>query len=145
MDAASGRHYLLITDEGEEQSVKTSNAIRQVPIHQKLLDSGFLNFVAGIVTDRLFHGLSAHQVTGWYSRFRDNLDISPRDDYGNRKVFHSWRHTLITKARAAGVSLEQVQQVVGHEKTSAGVTDRYTGTFPLKDVLGVVDAICYDG
>src|SRR5690606_4325539 len=40
-DDDSNRHYLLIK-EG-----KTDNAVRQVPLHQYLIDLGFLEFVAG--------------------------------------------------------------------------------------------------
>lgn len=43
LDVASNRHYLLITDEAG--SVKTQNAIRQVPIHPNLISIGFLDFV----------------------------------------------------------------------------------------------------
>lgn len=68
------------------------------------------------------------------------LDVK-LNDLGERRVFHSTRHTFITKTRAAGVANSIVQQVVGHEKTGAGMTDRYTHTFQLKDVLGAVDCI----
>lgn len=63
------------------------------------------------------------------------------NDYGERLVFHSLRHTFITKARAAGINNVLVQQVVGHEKRGSGQTDRYTHTFQLKDVLKVVDVV----
>ena len=58
-------------------------------------------------------------------------------------MLHSLRHTFITKARAAGVATGLIQQVVGHEKSGAGITDRYTHSFPLKDVLVVGDSVGY--
>lgn len=70
-----------------------------------------------------------------------NQDIESRDDFGDRKVFHSLRHTFITKARAAGVDVAKVQQVVGHEKVGLNVTDRYAHAFSLKDVLDVIDSL----
>ncbi len=76
-------------------------------------------------------------------RFRDDLGIERFDDFGNRKVFHSFRHSFITKSRGSGIPVEHVQQVVGHEKTSAGMTDRYTKRQPLKEVLDVVDKVRY--
>ena len=39
-DEETGRHYLLITDEGEDQSIKTENSKRQIPIHQELIQMG---------------------------------------------------------------------------------------------------------
>ena len=58
-------------------------------------------------------------------------------------VLHSIRHTFITKARSAGVTDALVQQTVGHEKTGAGVTDRYTHVFPVASLLKVVDSVQY--
>ena len=140
LDSDSGRHYLLITDEAG--SVKNENAKRQVPIHNVLIDMGLLEFVDS-ASDRLFNELKPQAVTGWFARFRHNLEIKRFDDFGNRKVFHSFRHTFITQSRGARNSLEHVQQVVGHEKSDAGVTDRYSHRLPVSDVLGVVDKISY--
>ncbi|MGD9660182.1 MAG: DUF3258 domain-containing protein [Porticoccaceae bacterium] len=140
-DQTSQRHYLLITDQAG--SVKTENAIRQVPIHENLIQAGFLDFVENSGSS-LFPDLNVETVTKWFSEKRKNLGIDYRDDYGKRKVLHSFRHTFVSKARAANNPDLHVQQVVGHEKTSAGVTDRYTHAIPLKDLLKVVDSISYN-
>jgi integrase len=107
-----------------------------------LIRVGFLEFVFSGASS-LFPELKHQQITGWFARLRSAIGIESVDEFGNRKVFHSLRHTLITKARAAGVPVEKVQQVVGHEKVSSGIIDRYTHRFPLDDVLEVVDAIVY--
>jgi len=138
-DTDSGRYYLMITEEAG--STKNDNANRQVPIHQVLLDAGFIDFV-GESRDKLFDGLNPQSVTTWFTSFRKGLGIERFDDYGNRKVFHSFRHTFITLSRAKNHT-EHVQQVVGHEKISAGVTDRYTHIMSLGEVLGVVDKVSY--
>lgn len=140
LDPDSNRYYMLITDDAG--SVKTENAIRQVPLHKALIDAGFIKF-AEAVDDRLFDDLKPQAVTGWFARFRNKLGIDTFDDFGNRKVFHSFRHTFITQSRGAGNSLESVQQVVGHEKTNAGITDRYSHRIPISEVLNVVDRVSY--
>lgn len=140
LDSDSKRYYMLITDEAG--SVKTDNAIRQVPLHSALIDKGFLQFVDS-VEDRLFDNLKPQAVTAWFARFRDRLEIGQFDDFGDRKVFHSFRHTFITLSRGAGNPLENVQQVVGHEKTKSGITDRYSHRLPMQDVMGVVDRVSY--
>lgn len=141
-DTDSERHYLMITEEAG--STKNENANRQVPIHQVLLDAGFIEFVE-LSSDKLFDGLSPQSVTNWFTGLRDELGIERFDDYGNRKVFHSFRHTFITLSRVTNYS-EHVQQVVGHEKISAGVTDRYTHLtlMQLSEVLCVVDKVSYE-
>lgn len=140
-DAKSRRKYLLITDQAG--SVKTKSAIRQVPIHRRLIDQGFLEFVDKQTGNKIFGELKSQSVTRWFVGLCDKLGIPKYDDYGNRKVFHSFRHTVISKSRAAGNPTDHVQQVVGHEKTSAGTTDRYTHAYPLASVLGVIDKIAY--
>jgi integrase len=140
LDPESGRHYLLTTEDAG--AVKSENATRQIPVHVELVKMGFLEFVNS-TDERLFGGLDPQAVTKWFTGFRDRLDIARFDDFGNRKVWHSLRHSFITKARGAGNPLEHVQQVVGHERISAGVTDRYSHRLPLGVVLGVVDCIDY--
>lgn len=138
LDENTGRYYIMISD--KHGSVKTENSIRQVPLHSSILSAGFIEF-AEKIDGLLFPSLKLQQVTGWFSRLREAQGIESGDDYGNRKVFHSLRHTLITKARAAGVDVVKVQQVIGHEKVGAGITDRYTHMFTLNDVLEVIDSV----
>jgi integrase len=119
---------------------KTKAARRAVPIHKTLIDRGLLTWVES-KEDRVFD--AAHRNLNRVTDLFGSLMERKVNDYGERLVFHSLRHTFITKARAAGVSDVLVQQVVGHEKRGAGQTDRYTHTFQLKDVLNVVDSISF--
>jgi integrase len=139
-DSNSQRHYILVT--ANAGSVKNENANRQIPLHSELVKMGFLEFVDE-ADDRLFEGLNPHTLTNWFTDFRIALDIDNCDDTGDRKVFHSFRHTFVTRTRGAGNPDVNVQQVVGHEKTSAGVTDRYTGKMELSVLLSVVDKVTY--
>lgn len=128
----SNRHYFHI------QQGKTKAAIRTVPLHKKLTDSGLLAWIESSQCQQLF-SVNANRVTDLFnSLFDDRVN-----HLGERIVLHSVRHTFITKARAAGITTVLIQQVVGHEKSGAGQTDRYTHTFHLKDVLPVIDAIDY--
>lgn len=142
IDSDTGRHYVLITEQAG--GLKTKNATRQIPLHSELINKGFLGFIDSVKGDRLFGDLDPQALTKWFAVYRGRLGIDQFDDFGNRKTFHSIRHSFVTKSRGAGSSLDHVQQVVGHEKTSAGITDRYTHTQPLKVVLGVVDCIKYE-
>lgn len=137
-DRELNRYYFLITDKAG--LVKTENSIRQIPIHESILEFGFLKYVNS-VDEELFAGVKREAVTSWFTRFRDRLKISKYDDFNQRKVFHSFRHTFITASRGAGNPVDLVQQVTGHEKTSAGTTDRYSHMYTLKDVLPVVDKV----
>ncbi|MCD8521060.1 MAG: DUF3258 domain-containing protein [Saccharospirillaceae bacterium] len=140
-DDDSERYYILVTDEYGGR-LKTEAAKRTVPVHMNLIKFGFLEWSES-KSGNLF-SIRSKTITQWFGeRFRDLAGVSQVDDYGKRKVFHSLRHSFITKARSKSVSLDKIQQVVGHEKTSAGITDRYTHKYPVKDLLEVVDAIDY--
>lgn len=128
----TNRYYFVI------HKGKTQAARRMVPIHKCLVTMGLIQWIGD--GSRLIFPVAS----GNLNRVTDNFNrlINEKyNDLGERKVFHSIRHTFITKARAKGVSNVIVQQVVGHEKSGAGMTDRYTHTFQLKDILGVVDSI----
>ena len=139
-DSDSERHYILISEDAG--SVKTDNSIRQIPIHAFLIEAGFLEWVNS-KAGNLFGDLNPASVTQWFTNFRDKMGIEKFDDFGNRKVFHSFRHSFITKSQSVGNPTNLVQQVVGHEKVKIGITSRYTHREPLKAVLDVVDKVTY--
>ncbi len=130
----TGRNYFVI------RYGKTSAARRLVPVHHKLIESGFIEWVRN--RDGVLFPVAHTNPNRVTDMFSSLLDVKV-NDLGERIVFHSLRHTFITKARSAGVETVLVQQVVGHEKAGSGITDRYTHTFTLKSILVVVDSIGY--
>lgn len=111
----------------KDQSLKTEASQRLVPIHSKLLADGrFLDFVASRRGGRLFKDLPyrnhcySHLFGQWFSRNR------PVD-----KDFHSLRHTVASKLKAAGIPLQYAAAILGH--TNQSITfDRYGGDVPLE-------------
>ncbi|MEN4889408.1 tyrosine-type recombinase/integrase [Erwinia billingiae] len=136
-DDDSIRHYLLIT-EG-----KTENATRQVPIHQHLIDLGFLEYVNS-KRGKLFPevaGTNMAKIGKVMSDIRELLNIPYRDIHGQRRIVHSMRHSVVTAATGWMNNIAHLQQVIGHEKTGTGITGRYMHTFPLPDVCHVIDGL----
>lgn len=129
------KRYYFVVKEG-----KTKAARRTVPIHNHLIELGLLEWIDS--SNYRFFNTAYENLNRVTDLFGSILERNV-NDHGERLVFHSLRHTFITKARAAGINNVLVQQVVGHEKYGAGQTDRYTHTFQLKDVLKVVDCIQY--
>ncbi|MCV9319418.1 hypothetical protein ODZ58_04580, partial [Escherichia coli] len=67
------------------------------------------------------------------------------DDYGQRRLVHSFRHTMISTCLAGWVgNLAHLQQVVGHEKSGSGITRRYLHTFPLSTICYVIDGLGWE-
>jgi len=141
-----------ITDAGEGQRVKTQAGIRKVPISSKLINLGITQYARDLMsneTDRLFPDLKegakgwGHKVSRWFNgTYKKRCGIE-NDPGGGRKVFHSFRHTAITKALSAGMQVQHCQQVFGHQKRLMGETETYTHAFPLDSLVPVVESLDY--
>lgn len=115
-----------INDEGDGKSLKTDAAKRLVPIHETLISLGALELAdkQGDRSKRIFD-YSFHKADGygrnlgrWFNdSFTFKLGIKSKD-----LVFHSFRHTMITRLGQAGVAEPIIKALVGHEQT--GVTQQ---------------------
>ncbi|HBJ1219246.1 TPA: integrase [Escherichia coli] len=144
-DEDSQRYYFLIAEGGQG---KTENATRQVVIHPKLIEWGFMDYVDRQWKERIFSevaGTNMTKIGKVLADVRDQLAIPYLDDYGQRRLVHSFRHTMISTCLAGWVgNLAHLQQVVGHEKSGSGITQRYLHTFPLSSVCYVIDGLCWE-
>ncbi|MEL7179668.1 MAG: site-specific integrase [Pseudomonadota bacterium] len=120
-----GIWFLNITDDGDEtKSIKSEAGKRKVPLHSKLIEDGFLEFVESRKSsERLFPDYSFN-VNGGYGRnlgrwcnesFLPKLGIKTPS-----LVFHSFRHTMVTRLGQANVAEPIYQCIVGHARS--GVT-----------------------
>lgn len=136
-DDDSNRHYLLITDG------KTENAAREVPLHNYLIDLGFLDFAASKKTELFSEvaGTNMAKIGKVMSDIREELSIPYRDIHNQRRIVHSFRHSVVTAATGWMNDITHLQQVVGHEKTGTGITRRYIHTFPLSVVCHIIDGL----
>ncbi len=112
-DDDSNRHYLLITDG------KTENAAREVPLHNHLIDLGFLDFAASKKTELFSEiaGTNMAKIGKVMSDIWEELNIPYRDIHNQRRIVHSFRHSVVTAATGWMNDITHLQQVVGHEKT----------------------------
>lgn len=127
-DKETGRYYF------ELKEGKTVNAIRKVPVHKELERLGVCS-VSGIE-------IKNKMISHWMTRTLAVLGISEYDNEGCKRLYHSFRHTFITKAVAKGCQMELIQEVVGHSKR-VGITSRYIHKLKLPDVIPVIDSIGY--
>lgn len=131
----SKRAYFRITQG------KTASSIRIVPLSHELVEAGFLDYLESVDQEQLFD--TAYRNPNRVTDLFGSLITSATDVYGDRLVFHSLRHTFITKARMEGLSTSLVQQYVGHSITGGGITDRYTHRYTVQTLASVCDAIHY--
>jgi len=140
-DEDSQRYYFLIAEGGQG---KTENATRQVVIHPKLIEWGFMDYVDRQWKERVFSEVAGTNMTKIGKEFadvRNRLGIPYLDDFGQRRLLHSIRHSVCSAAMSGWVTnILHLQQTVGHEK-SGGITKRYLHTFPLSSICYVIDGI----
>ncbi|WP_255104491.1 site-specific integrase [Shimia sp. CNT1-13L.2] len=117
--------FLNITDEGDDNKrIKSKAGRRKVPLHSDLISLGFLDFVDSRRNGtRLFPDYS-YSANGGYGR---NLGRWCNESFlpklGIKQpglVFHSLRHTVVTRLSQADVPEPIVQCIVGHARS--GVT-----------------------
>ncbi len=115
---------LSITDEGEEQSVKSEAGIRKIPIHSELIRLGFFDYVAGLQkkSESLLwpklatrEGKPGGYFSQWFGIYRRSLGFGMYPD------FHCLRHTVRSQLAETEVSEQLIDFLVGHEiKGSTG-------------------------
>lgn len=143
LDRASNRWYMVITNLAG--SVKTKDSNRLVPVHKRLIELGFLNYVEDIKSPLLFPKINNSKMTQWLYRVLERAGVDRFDDLGLKRDFHSFRHTVITTLRrSATVNESIVQAIVGHKQSRLGVTDRYTHGFEIVDKAVVIDMLDYE-
>jgi len=117
-----GIWYLDLTEEGDK-SLKTKSSVRKVPLHSFVVDTlKFVDFVSRVKSTgsvRLFSDLKklsgkyGHSVSKWFcGRYLVNIGVKTQ---GDKKVFHSLRHTFITNLQHQGVEPNLLASIVGHE------------------------------
>jgi integrase len=145
-----GIWVLVVTDAGEGQQVKTKAAVRKVPVSQRLVELGLVDYaqaLKGKGQSRLFPDLPGarvrNQLSRWFNeRYKRECGIKD-DPTGAKKVFHSFRVTAITKAVSAGAPLPHCQQIFGHEKSVLGETGTYIRELAAAVLVPVVTALDY--
>lgn len=110
-------HIKTYNDDGTPRRVKNNFARRKVPIHTKLVELGFLKFVAGQrrrKATRLFPGVRSTRekqsaaFSQWYGRYARKY-VPDR-----QKSFHSFRHTFKRAMREGRVEKALRDAVMGH-------------------------------
>ncbi|UWQ77943.1 site-specific integrase [Leisingera sp. S132] len=125
VQVSDGIWFLNITDEGDNNKrLKTTAGKRKVPLHSELISIGFLDFVKSRNSaTRLFPDYS-FSANGGYGR---NLGRWCNESFLPKLamkepglVFHSLRHTVVTRLSQASVPEPIIQCLVGHARS--GVT-----------------------
>ena len=122
-----------------DKSLKTEAGNRLVPIHPKLLELGFLDYIGQIGNgnhQKLFPNLKKMLSTGygtlisrWFAKYLKKLGIKKKG-----KNFHSFRHTVVNRLTTKQVYQPFIKELIGHSHGSLTM-DVYGGRKPLEVLL----------
>ena len=118
----NGLLCIQITDEGEDQHLKSEVSIRTVPIHADLIALGLNEYLDAVKTTgakRVFHRAKPGAKNGagnWISKaFGRYLAEQTKEWPTGKRGFHSLRKTVIQEMQGKAVASEMRAQIVGHE------------------------------
>ncbi|WP_188010083.1 tyrosine-type recombinase/integrase [Vibrio parahaemolyticus] len=111
---------ITISDSEADQRLKTSNALRIVPLHNQLINEGFLEYVQRRREQKqkqLFDYKPHGDNKDWSFRYRTNLGklqtaIGMKPNA--RPTAYSFRHTFIDELKIADIPEHIVAEIVGH-------------------------------
>ncbi|WP_180838997.1 site-specific integrase [Variovorax sp. RO1] len=138
-----GIDVLVLTNEGEGQSIKSDAGHRSVPIHSELVRLGFLKYVKTIKeagSDSLWPSLPLREgkpsdfFGRWFGAHCKAMGLAP--------TFHYLRHTVRPLMRKAGVNEGTMDKVTGHKTVGSIGTVVYDHR-TLSEVQEAVEAIRY--
>ena len=133
------------------QHVKSDAGWRRVPVHRRLIELGFKDFVEArqeaLKKGRLFHDIHVSGTGGSGGEFSKLFGRTMRRLGLKRPglVFHSFRHGFVDALRELNAPSYVIQRLVGH--ASGSVTDGYGAGASLKtcrewiDKLTLLDAL----
>lgn len=131
--------------EDDDKKVKTETSLRQVPVHQTLIDLGLLERGAdSSLGKRLFpdlrpgqNGFYSHNFSKWWSRYGQTFGFR-----GERKVFHSFRHLFTDALRDLEAPDYVLKAILGHSDKS--ITANYGHGAKLAVRQSYVDRVRFD-
>jgi integrase len=129
---------------------KTADARRVVPIHPQLQAMGFMAYaehVKGIGQEYLFpYLLDGANGRGKNAGRQFATLLDKRGFKDDRKVFHSFRHSVITRLHSTSANAAHVMQITGH-RGEAGQTvhfGTYTHDVGLKALADTLGKLSFD-
>lgn len=124
-----GGVWCLSIHDREWRKLKTSNSLRDIPLHKRILELGFLDFVASRKGRQLlFSNRLATKETRCYPRHGDAVRAVLRNDAkvtDSRAVPYSARHSVKDCLRLVEAPRYVEDRILGHGSTANKIADGY--------------------
>lgn len=127
-------------EDEDGKSTKTEGSDRIVPLHKRVIELGFLDYVRTVKGKKLWPKIAPDSVgrwagswSKWFGRYRKSLDLDERF-----KDFHSFRHGWKSAARGARIPEDFHDEITGHDNRSVS---RGYGSVPITVLKEELDKI----
>jgi integrase len=135
-------YFDVTKTEEDDKHIKTQSSYRRVPVHQRLIELGFLDHLAQArKTDRLFpdiaqgqDGYYSHNFSKFWGRYVRLIKA-----FKPKTAFHSFRHNFKDALTHAGVTEAVSKALMGHSDKS--VHDSYGSGPSLQMMKAAIDKI----
>ncbi len=130
-----------INENTGDKRLKTAASRRLVPIHSKLIELGFLDFVRSIKTKRIFDELPLRRdgygqdASRWFGRWRKKIGVD--------KPFHCFRHTAGNSLKQQMVDRYLIKAIMGHSDDS-DTTGRYGKQYNVGVLKETIEKLKFD-
>jgi len=127
---SDGIYYIDINKNTPDKKLKNRSSKRIIPIHQTILDKGFISYIETLRSDnceRVFPDLKlgvkhryGRNLGEWFNgKFLKQLGIKT-----DKNAFHSFRHTVATGLGETAVNDSLQKRILGHSMAN-DITARY--------------------
>lgn len=126
----AGTAYFDINDDDNNKKLKTTSSRRKIPVHNRLIELGFLNYLTKQQkSTKLFPQLEltrdgySQTISKWFGRYREKVGIAK-----DGPDFHSLRHTFADELKQTGIDMRIIEDIlghVGHSQTQRRYTNQY--------------------
>lgn len=115
---------------------KNDNSSRKIPIHQQLYDLGVIEY---LMANGKFK-ITSQQLTVWFSRLTDKLNLPTFTENDEILTFYSLRHSYATAlANVPSASDPQIDILIGH--AIRGTKRHYIGALSLQSLHKVINQL----
>jgi integrase len=145
-----GRWFFKVGNDKPGQQIKTPQSRRTVPLHDRILAAGFLDYLDDVRRwhhDKLFPELTwkaeggpGSGASSWFSNvLRAKLGIANKE-----RTFHSFRHGFATFAStSAGIRESLIAELLGHWTGPTTLQVVYRSLSNLQQRCRAIDAIVF--
>jgi len=127
-----GIYYFDLTS--KEIELKTRQSRRKIPLHSKLLELNIQDKLSSLQAEFRQEYLSIY--------FNKTIKKVLPDD--NNKIMYSFRHTVATELKRAGVNMDKVSELLGHSYENDSMTkSTYAAEYTLKQLKEAIDDLNY--